>query len=200
MKSVRLVAVLALLGAASTAHAEWGVLGGINIFSPKAADPSVTSFKANGKMAIAGGLYLARNFTPKFKLELDALYVQRKFQVTGTGLDNTLDSTALQIPLIARFNFNPFWNIGVGLYYEMALGDKIKQTAGVDTTYSARELKKSDYGALGSLQFRIPAGPVKILIDGRYVYGLTEQDTNTADGSTSKNRYIQAFAGIGWGW
>lgn len=192
MKSVRLLAVLAVLGMASSAHAEFGILGGINMASPKVDTATIKS-----EMGIAGGLYFSRGLSPLLTLELDALYIVNKYKATGTvpaAFDQTFESKAIQFPLIARFNFSPFWNIGAGAYYAYVLG-KLKTTDNLASTSSESEVsKKSDIGAVGSVQIRIPAGPVKVLVDGRYTYGFTDL------GGGVKNKGIQGFAGLGWGW
>ncbi len=96
-------------------------------------------------------------------------------------------------------------NLGAGMYYEVGMSggvdytDVTAGTAKENMTYANAGIKHNDYGALGSLQFKFPMGPlIKTIIDARYIYGLTEQNID-ASSISIKNRYIQVLAGLGFG-
>jgi hypothetical protein len=136
-------------------------------------------------------------------IEIDALYVKRSVEVITTGgTDDTYASKVVQIPVIFRVNLIPsILSVGAGPYYEIGLSSGVDDTFGGTTanySYTALNMKHMDYGLVGSARFQLPLFPfVRMLVDARYVYGLSEQYLDTSLGESLKNRYIQVFAGLG---
>ena len=51
--------------------------------------------------------------------------------------------------------------------------------------------------SVGGAGFEFPMGPGRLLIEGRYIYGLTNlNDSSAGDDSSSKNRTWAIFAGF----
>ena len=140
-----------------------------------------------------------------FNLEIDAIYVNRKFEIaTSAPTDDTISYQALQIPVLLRINLLPggLVSVGAGGYYEVGMGsisDTNDTNGSVSSeTYSSALIKTSDFGLLGSLRVQIPVFiRTHVLVDARYLYGLTEQSTAPST-ATIKNRYVQVFAGLGF--
>jgi hypothetical protein len=93
----------------------------------------------------------------------------------------------------------------VGGYYGMAMGNlKEKDQNGVasEKTHETAGFKKAEYGVVGSVGLRIPAGSsVSLIADGRYVMALSNQvDSPVAASLTSyKASDLQAFVGLQFG-
>ena len=66
-----------------------------------------------------------------------------------------------------------------------------------DDSETDSDRKKVDLSVVGGAGFEFPMGPGRLLIEGRYIYGLTNlNDSSTADDSSSKNRTWAIFAGF----
>ncbi len=175
----------------------WGVLGGLNIDTPAIKDTTgALSYTSKASSGMGFGISHESNFLGVVGLEIDALYIQNKFDINIVGVStNTYIQNALQIPVIARFYLLPIFDIGVGAYYEIGMpGVNVN---GVDHTYGDENMKNRDYGLVGSLRMRFHIAPrLRLVIDGRYNYGLNELTADTSTNVSIKNRNIQALAGV----
>ncbi len=211
MKKLSKVLLLALFVNSSALAAEFGVLGGLSTFSPTAKVSLPIPITVQSYSSVMGGVYFKENLSMLFGVELDAIYLKKKVRYALAGfLDSTDESKAIQVPLILRANLIPggYFNFGVGAYYEAGMSSGVDSTnnltgASGNQTYANAGVKHNDYGAVGSVQLKIPLAPtVKFSVEGRYLYGLAEQsaDTSAASGGlTIKNRYMQVIAGLGFG-
>ena len=155
------------------------------------------SVTTKAKLGMGAGALMNAHFSPHLGAEVGALYVTRKFDSTAsftvsgvptsTVTTNTLHY--VEIPFALRFWLSPHFSIGAGGYYASGLGSRDFTNAG---------MKKSDYGALGSAQIRLPLGSTMgLLVDGRYEYGLANVDTSGF--GNQKYRTLQVMAGVCFG-
>ncbi len=183
-----LLVLLAMLASPHAQALEAGLLGGLNFWSPSASSNSGTITTTTGNN-LAAGAYVQKSFNPLFDVELGLMYLKKKADLTLLGTTSSSSYNAIQIPLILRTGFIPgnFFNVGAGAYYETVSG----------STSSGQ--KSSDYGLVGSAQVRFPLAPLtKFILDARYLMGLSEQSTDTANLSL-KNRGVQVLAGLSFG-
>ena len=193
--------ILTLFSFSSQAKAfEYGILGGLNLYSPSYSDPSqVTSPATSSSSSSAFGLSVSTGLIPLITLEADLLYVTRSASFTNGALSpnstSNLSFHALEIPVMARISIIPiFFNVGGGLYYAMALGSVNK--AGSDIDYSAAGINKTEVGALLAAELKIPALTFfNIVGDARYQFGFTDLSKTPASVSL-KTRELQFFAGV----
>lgn len=155
------------------------------------------SVTTKAKLGMGAGALMNAHFSPRLGAEIGALYVTRKFDSTAsfTALgapSSTVTANTLhyvEIPVALRFWLSPRFSIGVGGYYASGLGS---------SDFTAASTKKSDYGALGSAQLRLPlGGSTALLLDGRYEYGLANVDTSGY--GNQKYRTVQGMAGLCFG-
>ncbi len=203
--------VFFILAAVNTnAHAlEVGVEGGLNFWSAPttfSVTAPATATNANSPSAeFMGGAFASFGIMPLFDLEAGIYYANKKntqtsnITVSGSTTSTVSVNTASSylFPVLLRTNFLPFVNAGAGVYYEAGTGNVTSN--GVSESYSAAGLKQSDFGLLVSGQVKLPIAPlIHVLLDARYLLGLTEQSTNSASYST-KNRYVQLMGGVTFG-
>ena len=167
---------------------------GLNLSS--VTDPNGT-LKPSLKVGFGLGGFLSFGVVPMvLDAELGALYMTRRLEynqaVTATSTV-LADSTAhtLQFPLVARLKVIPLINPGLGFYYASTLGDVTVKTPTGET--SGAPTSRSDYGLVGSVQFKLPLLPLfGLLADARYNFGLHEV-------GGSKTRELQFLAGASLG-
>jgi hypothetical protein len=152
------------------------------------------SASSNAKWGFGGGALLDAMFDPAVGLEFGALYITRKIETTTTftalGVNASSGGTTaahyVQIPILLRLAFSPYFSIGAGGYFAEGTG-------------SLSGSAKSDYGLIGSVGIHLPlGGSVAFLVDGRYNLGLKNVD-NSGLGETQKFRDVQVLAGLTFG-
>ena len=206
------ILALVLTGSAASAT-EVGVLGGLGMTASTYSDNQATSTSTKGYSTAAYGLFIERSLGGSFGLELEAVHIDKKHDITdatlfspGNGYQSTtltLESYSWIVPLIFRVYTSPshILSLGVGPYYEIGTSYGVDGTnAGVtvNQTYANSTLNHNDVGVVGSLRGSFPlGGKARFSVDARYLYGLNEQWTapNNAALST-KNRYIQVLGGL----
>ncbi len=166
--------LVALFAMSQSAHAGIGLLGGAS-FHNVSTSPSVNF---NTKAGLLAGLAFSSNL-PFVNLEVDALYNHRTLSTAGVSVS----SPAIHVPVLARFSVIPMiLDLGVGPYASFNVGSN-------DLGY-----KSPDFGAVGSLRVMLPTPGIHLVLDGRYVYGLT--NLSQVGGFDAKTREVQIMAGI----
>jgi hypothetical protein len=202
-----LVVFVAMALMSVTAYAtEFSVVGSAQ-FSKPTQDPAPSGATFSAKLGLGGGVLVDFNVAQKVALSIGAIYQQIKYETKGSllGFDFTQETkaTGVHLPVAVRFWLSPMFALGIGGYFDLAMGDiktstTVAGTTSEDTsTYDEAQIKKTNYGALASLALRFPlGGSASFLIDGRYKLGLA--NLNNAPGSTTtfKMNDIQALVGV----
>ncbi len=199
MKKTKLVCLLAgVLFSTQSFALDYGILGGLNFYSPSYSNPSGTPTKtSNGSSSSAFGVSVSTGIIPLLTLEVDALYVSRKsdFLSTTAPLLSTTSFHVLEIPALVRLSLVPaLFNVGAGLYYAMGLGSV--NVNGVDYSYSDAGFNKTEVGAVLTAEVRLPVLTLfSIVGDMRYNYGFSELSAVSTSQSL-KTRELQMFVGV----
>ncbi|RDB05156.1 porin family protein [Runella aurantiaca] len=153
-----------------------------------------------------GGLILS--FGGKvFSVQPEILYSQVGAKLTTTQGGITLSGESkintVTVPVLLRFalggeSFKFF--INGGGYGSYALNGKAKATLNQQTTESDIKFDKEDsrieYGAVGGAGISLGLGKAQLLIEGRYYYGLGNDDGDLDANEKSFVRNIQGSIGI----
>lgn len=203
-KKISLLAILAaLVGFPQANAASLDVLGVGTYLQPKASGITAASpgDSLTSQMGLGFGLGIETSLASRLALEIDGLYVDRKYQDSGTASTSDSSFHAVQIPVLLRLKLLSFFSVGAGGYAAFATGNVSTATtvAGVTTTststYAGDSLKTSDYGAVFSARFRIPLGAkAALLAEGRYNLGLS--NISTTPGTTDHWRTVDGLAGL----
>ena len=206
MKKLNISLFVTVLCASFQANAgEFGLAGGVSRWSPAFTAGAGSTSAVTPSISTTFGAFYRFHFISIFALEIDGLYIQRKAEIAQSlnGVsqsDVTYQSKVIQIPVILRTQLIPrYVNVGVGGYYESGMSSGVTQsgTTTGNSGFAGANSKHSDYGLVGSLEFRLPIIPgIAFIIDGRYLYGLSQQLLDTSSGSSQKSRYIQALGGL----
>jgi hypothetical protein len=192
---VLIISLLVLMQAKARAW-EITALGGFNYASPTQHQGS-NDYSWTGNSALDYGVSLSIPiFTPRFEIESGLFYLNSEVETNISNVDTTIDMHAVSIPLLFRFNFDPWVSVGVGGYYSMFKGNVEVSQPGNNyrQSYDAYGLSTSDAGLLFSLKAKLHiTNDISFVFDGRYQHGLK----NVALGSDLYNtRSIQALAGF----
>lgn len=192
MTRLRLAFAVALLGAAPDVALGQGgftIKGGLSygVASNNGLAPGATQ-----RSGFAIGAGLASSATVGFGIE--GLYAQRGFTSTNSSDSRRLDY--IDVPIYLRLSLptpgiSPFAYVGPQGSYEIQCG-----TGGGDCPDSGRE--KFTYAGVigGGVRLGALAG---LMIEGRYVYGLSDLNLTTVGSSESyKTRSLLLLVGFGF--
>ena len=204
-------AVVALLIGVTDARAvSFKLMGAGNLLSKEitALNPAITVDSSKGKFAFGGGASVVFG-GPVFGVEVGVSYLTSEgttmLSQSGVTVDISPKWSYVQIPLLARMNLGRVVSLGLGGYYNKAVGKLVTTSQGTtvegsfdDALASGLPMKSSSYGALASLAFDIPLGAsAGLVIDGRYALGLADVSLDSSvNGYSWKPSDIQAYVGI----
>lgn len=197
------VLITVFFGAAQASAFELSLVGATNFTSPSINFGGSTATGYTAKAAFGGGALLGFGLLPGLELELGGLYLGRHYTYpisSGMAEDSF---NAIEVPILLRITALKYITIGGGGYYARPTGQETYTVtptggSGQATTSSALDTFKPDFGAVGSVQLRLPLNfAANFLIDGRYAYGLT--NASKIAGETLKFREAQALFGLNFG-
>lgn len=198
--SILLLAALAP-EALAQAGPEWGVKGGLNLSGLRGSSGLFDS--KEGVVAGAFGVY---DFAPEFGVEIDGLFTMKGAKASGQSVDANGNPIGVnegfiildyvEFPILARFNVpsqgevKPHFYAGPTLAFKLDARATYSQFPSQDLT-AARTL---DSGLAFGVSADFMMGERKLVIDGRYGFGLT----NAFDwqGPDLKNDVFSIMAGV----
>ena len=154
------------------------------------ANYSDTGLGANSSFSPGfGGAVEFDVFSP-FRLELGAMYFQRKW--------NTDSSVSyLEVPVTLNYWITSFLSLGAGFYYARSFGSVT--LSGVTETFSAAGFESDDGGITAALKVNVPVSSSfpDLDIEARYNYGLS--NVSTLANFKSKFNDFQILLGFRFG-
>lgn len=212
--SLVLVCVVAI-AAALPAFAQEGVWlavkGGYGSPSPDVSTALPILKGTSDSGGVVAGLGVEGGWWKNLTLEGEILYVQRKATNTYFGGTNSQGGyqgdvtaeytfTTLEIPLHIKYAFTqgavrPFVLAGISTAIPLKIESENRADGRTSTEDAKDQFSKAWFALEGGLGVEFQAGStVSIVLDGRYVYGLT--NTPALSGDTWKMRDWRALAGI----
>ena len=199
-----LAAVMGLVAicAVSPAHAqpvEFGAKVGPS-FGVLTADPEGEDYER--RIAASGGGFLVLPITGRIGVQIEALFSPKgaKLYAEDLGLTSTLLLDYLDFPVLARIGaessaFHVFAGPYVGVRVRAkrqisASGGGI--TSGERTDMSA-EVERFDWGMVAGAGMHRGQ---RLVIDGRYAWGLTDVNKDTSLGIRFRSRVLTILAGV----
>jgi hypothetical protein len=141
-------------------------------------------------------------------LEAGANVVRRQFYFSDPAvpIHYQLSSPAVQVPVQLKSWLLSFLSVGFGAYYTMGVGDLLVRDSSNEAsvqngtrTYASQGLKKSDFGIIGGIGLNLPLGLLSILAEARITMGLTDLNSPSISGLTTKSQSFQALVGVRFG-
>lgn len=141
----------------SDAYAQsFGVLGGMQRYTIVLND---VTMPAEPGFDTLFGIAL---FSSSYPVELDILYTSKK-------LNEYYSESSLQFPVFYRANISKELLFGFGAFADYSMEDQ-------QNTYGRQKL---DLGLTVSMQYRIPFGKSFLVLDARYLHGMTDLPGNS---------------------
>ena len=118
-------------------------------------------------------------------------------------LDGSLKFNYVEIPVTAMFSLGsgPYLFAGPSVAFEVSCeievdAEDIDFESECDDDEGTLDRKKTDFSLHGGAGFQFPVGPGHLLIEGRYIYGLSDLNDDDTQDSSSKHRTWAVFAGF----
>jgi hypothetical protein len=181
-----------------------GLRGGANYCT--FAAPETAGATVKPILGYHGGLILNLG-SEKFSVQPEILYSQIGAKVTAVQANVDLSATAITntitVPVLLKVGFggeNFKFFVNAGGYGSYALNGNAKLTFnGVNSTEKIKFESgdsRIEYGAVGGAGISLGLGAAKLLIEGRYYYGLGNDDKDTPKADKALYRNIQGSIGI----
>ncbi|MCT3673671.1 PorT family protein [Elizabethkingia anophelis] len=115
-----------------------------------------------------------------FSIQPELNYIQKGVAFKPAGASKTnYNLNYLEIPVLLKYSFGPVYvNAGPSIGFRLGQSNKVKEALG--------KTKSVDFGLQMGLGAAIPAGPGKLIVDGRYNLGLS--NISDVKGENIKNR------------
>lgn len=207
MRSVVCAVLVALLAGVSTAVAQERQVGfkaGVNVASIVFdGDPS-GGYKDNRIGFLAGG-FAVLPVGGALAVQIEALFSQKgaKFSVDEENLEAALELDYLDVPIMLRIDGPVLGNNrlhffgGPSLAFRLGARRKLSDESFEYTQGSIDDIEDDiepfDYGIVAGVGLDIGR---RIVIDGRYTWGLSAINKDTSDGVELKNRVFSILAGL----
>lgn len=179
-------------------------------FGDLAIEEDGASLETGTRTAFVGGVGIAIGVGPVFAFQPELLYSQKgaDFEADVDGLaEASFKVGYVEIPLLGKVTVptagqvRPYFFGGPAVAFEVscslgASAGGISVSVDCDEIDGGLDRKKTDVGLLGGAGLSFGAGPVAVLVEGRYNVGLVNLDDSGADASI-KTRTFSLLAGIG---
>jgi hypothetical protein len=200
MRSAGIVLALVLV-CGGTAFAQqpaaFGVKAGVNFanLNFEGEDADVNFDRRTGLVA---GLFVVVPSNSPFALQAEALYSQKGAQIEEGGFTSKVRLNVLEVPVLARFSTPASSGASFHVFGGPSLGFKLSAEA-VDsfegeeeTTDLDDDVKSFDLGLV--LGAGVEFG--RLVIDGRYSWGLTDINNDDSEDVKVKTRTFSIMAGF----
>ncbi|MFZ4930508.1 porin family protein [Chryseobacterium sp. Mn2064] len=135
-------------------------------------EKSKTSFQAGLGVNIQTGL-------TNFSVQPEVNFISKGTRFKNSFGNQTYNFNYIEIPVLAKYTFGPVYvNAGPSIGFLMGKNDKVKAAYG--------STKSVDFGLQMGAGLAFPAGPGKLIVDGRYNLGLS--NISDEKGLDVKNR------------
>jgi hypothetical protein len=206
MKKILFVLLLLGIGAAPAAAQTIGFKIGPT-FSKLSVEDDPTQEDPETLTSFGGGGFIRFGFAG-LALQAEVLALTKGAKQTfndGTGdVEGKLKFTYVEIPVIAMFALGsgPYLFAGPSIAFETACEVEVESTDGsIEADCDAGDedfpRKKTEVSLHGGAGFQFPLGPGQLLIEGRYIYGLTNIADDPAEpDAEAKHRTWAVMAGF----
>lgn len=168
-------------------------------------DPSAPALET--LMSFGGGGFIRFGFAG-LSLQAEVLALTKgfteQFDDFGGSGEAKLKMNYVEVPVTAMFSLGagPYLFAGPSVAFEVSCEGEIEDDTGsieadCDSDPDApSNRKKIDFSLTGGAGFEIPLGPGRLLLEGRYIYGLVNINDDPNEPAETKHRTWAAFAGF----
>lgn len=196
--SIVLALVLAGAGVASAqGTAAVGVKGGLNFADLK--------FEAEGMEAgldtrtgPVGGLFVVFPANGRLALQTEALFSQKGAEISEGGNSGRIRINYLEVPVLARVSSTPAGDAAFHVFGGPSFAFRL--SAEGESTFDGEESSEDLDDEIEGFDLGLVVGAGveigRVVVDGRYTWGLTNINAEASDAGTIKNRAFAVMVGF----
>lgn len=168
------VAALVMTGPAAAQSVDGGVKGGV--VAGRLSLDGAGAFDTAARIGATAGGFVAVGLGRYWRLQLEALYAERRFRASGVPVAIAVRSRGVEVPLLLHLaapegrRVRPLAFAGPQVSFVSA----VRQTVGGAAADISDRVADLDIAAAAGLGLEIAAGRGAIVVDGRAVIGLKE--------------------------
>ena len=173
-----------------------GAKGGVNVASQQVTGdtdgPSLDS-----RIGVVAGGFVTLPLASWLDLQAEGLYSQKGARLKFMGIESTLALDYLDVPVLARIRLggghSRYYAVGgATMSVLLRARARTKFSGSTEDVDVADQVERFDFGVTAGGGVEIG----RLIIDGRYTFGLTDIDKDTTDASHTKNRALSVTAGV----
>lgn len=200
MRVCALFVVFLLSAGAGTASAQsfWGgVKAGVN-FANISIEEEGVDISFDNRTGLVGGVFVVCPISGAFGVQTEALYSQRGAKLEEGGGSGTLELDFLEVPVLARFSSPASSGASFHVFGGPSLGLRLRARAESDFEGESEsedisdDVERFDLGLVAGAGFEMG----RLIVDGRYTWGIRNLNRSTEDDAKIKNRTFSVMAGI----
>lgn len=177
-----------VVAGAQAAAVDAGIKAGVNFATITSENSTIDFTHLRGW---TGGIFVGRDFTERFGMQVEGLYSQRgtKGSVSGIDLEAKLDY--IDVPVLARLGVTSASGSRIHLLTGPTVSVKVNSSARAGTV----DLDLDDNAESLDVGWTVGAGidVRRLIVDARYTFGLMNVDKSGDD--TVKNRTLSLMVG-----
>lgn len=183
---------------AQESQAAFGVKAGAN-FANVDFQGDDDTFNFDRRTGLTAGLFVVWPANSRLALQTEALYSQKGITLDEGGASGTTKIDYLDFPVLARFSSSPSGGTSFHLFAGPSFGFRVsaKTEVSVDgeEDFSEdidEEIERVDLGLVvgAGVEFG------RLVVDGRYTWGLSDLDADKSDDIKIRNRVFTVMAGF----
>jgi hypothetical protein len=190
--------LLAGVSAASAQGLSFGAKGGVN-FANIAISPEVDDdVNFNYILGLAAGAFVVWPVTERLDVQPEVLYSRKGVEIGQPPAKVKAELDYLEIPVIARYRLRSVGGAPLRVFGGPSFGFRLrareKARFGGETMERdiSEEIERFDLGLVGGAGVEIG----RIVIDGRYTWGVADIDSEKEDDVKVRNRVISVMGGF----
>ena len=165
---------LLMAGPAAAQSVDGGIKAGI--VAGRLSLEGAGGFDTSARTGATGGGFVTFGLGRHWRLQLEALYAERRFRSSGLPIEIAVRSRGVEVPLLLQVaaptgrRVRPLAFAGP----QVSVVSAVRQTVGGASTDISDSVADLDVAATAGVGLEIGAGRGAVVVDGRVVFGLRE--------------------------
>ncbi len=168
------LAALLMAGPAAAQTVDGGIKAGV--VAGRLSLDGEGAFDTTARAGVTGGGFVTVSLGRYWRLQLEALYAERRFRSSGVPIDIAVRSRGVEVPLLLQVavpsgrRVRPLAFVGP----QVSVVSAVRQTVGGAATDISDRVADLDVAAVAGIGLEVAAGRGAVVVDGRVVFGLKE--------------------------
>lgn len=180
-----LLALFLQAGSVSAQHVNFGIKGGLNVYTIKSDNDANFDSKAGFNLGLLSHIHLAKQWA----IQPEIVYSLQGATINAGNVETKINLGYINIPVLFQYMFDNGFRLQAGPQLGFLVNAKSK--TGSLSTDIKDNLKTADFGlAVGAGYVHTPSG---FGVDARYNFGLSNINDNSSDNLYNRGFQLGVF-------